>query len=61
MTMEEPLLYRVVDACRVTGYSRSFIYEQITAGKLKVVRIGRTVRIAAVELRAWIERESEAQ
>ena len=61
MTQEEPLLYRVVDACRVTGYSRSFIYEQITAGKLKVVRIGRTVRIAGDELRAWIERANETE
>ena len=58
---QEQLLYRVVDACRVTGYSRSFLYEQITAGKLKVVRIGRTVRIAADELRAWIERANEAE
>ena len=51
----ERLLYRVPEVVSATGYSRSLIYEAISSGKLKVVRKGRTVRIAAEDLRAWIE------
>ncbi|MDA1129644.1 MAG: helix-turn-helix domain-containing protein [Chloroflexi bacterium] len=53
--MFEKILYRVPELVKVTGYSRSFIYEAIAAGSLKVVRKGRTVRITAEDLRAWIE------
>ena len=55
--MIEKILYRVSELVKVTGYSRSFIYEAIAAGSLKVVRKGRTVRITAEDLRAWIENQ----
>ena len=50
----EKILYRVPEVVKTTGYSRSFIYEAIAAGKLKVIRKGRTVRITAADLQAWI-------
>ena len=48
------ILYRVPEVVKTTGYSRSFIYEAIAAGQLKVIRKGRTVRITAEDLKAWI-------
>ena len=48
-------LYRIPEVSDVTGYSRSFIYEAIAAGSLKVVRKGRTIRVSADDLKAWIE------
>ena len=53
----EKILYRVPEVVKATGYSRSFIYEAIAAGSLKVKRKGRTVRIGADDLMAWIENQ----
>ena len=53
----EKILYRVPEVVKVTGYSRSFIYEAIAAGTLKVYRKGRTVRVGADDLMAWIENQ----
>ena len=54
------LLLRIGEACSATGYSRSFLYERISAGELPVVRSGRTVRIRRDQLEAWIERQQQA-
>ena len=51
----ERLLYKIPQVVDVTGYSRSFIYEAIAAGSLNVVRKGRTIRVTADDLSAWIE------
>jgi excisionase family DNA binding protein len=51
----EKILYKIPQVSDVTGYSRSFIYEAIAAGSLKVVRKGRSVRVKAEDLRTWIE------
>lgn len=51
------LLYKIPQVAEVTGYSRSFIYEAIAKGALKVVRKGRTIRVAADDLRTWIEQQ----
>ncbi len=57
MTTEniDKLLLKIPEAVQATGYSRSFIYEAIAAGSLKVVRKGRTIRVRAEDLKAWIE------
>ncbi|MDP7201215.1 MAG: helix-turn-helix domain-containing protein [Dehalococcoidia bacterium] len=49
------LLLTIPQVSETTHYSRSFIYEAIAAGSLKVVRKGRTIRVSAEDLRAWIE------
>jgi len=54
----EKILYRIPEVAKATGYSRSFIYEAIAARSLKVVRKGRTVRVAAEDLRTWIEEQN---
>lgn len=37
----EPMTVRIDAACRLTGISRSQIYELIRAGRLETVKIGR--------------------
>lgn len=49
------VLLKIPEVVQATGYSRSFIYEQISAGTLKAVRKRRTIRIRAEDLNAWIE------
>ena len=51
----EKLLLRIPEVVEATGFSRSFIYEQIASGGLKVMRVGRTIRVRADDLKAWIE------
>ena len=53
------LLFKIVEAAQITGYSRSFIYHAINKGELKVIRKGKTVRVGADDLQEWInERDS---
>ena len=49
------LLYTVPEVVEATGFSRSFIYEHIKAGSLRVVRKGNTVRVKVDDLERWIE------
>jgi len=56
-----PLLYRVEDAMQVLKLSRTVIYEQIRAGRLRTVHQGRACRIPESALRdyvALLEREA---
>ena len=48
------LLYKIVEAAQVTGYSRSFIYQAINKGELRVIRKGKTVRVGADGLTNWV-------
>lgn len=54
------LLYTINDVTALTRISRSTIYKHIAAGRLKVVRIGRAVRITPAELERWISDLEEA-
>ncbi|WP_151482559.1 helix-turn-helix domain-containing protein [Streptomyces albicerus] len=57
----EPVLYRIKDAMKVLNLSRTVIYEQIRAGRLRAVRQGRARRIpvsAIHEYVALLEREA---
>ncbi len=56
-------LYRVTDAMRLLSLSRSVIYEQIRAGRLRTVRQGRTRLIPASAIDDYIsllEQEAKA-
>lgn len=52
----EKLLYRVEEVSILTGISRSKLYLEIARGRLAVVHIGKSVRIPADELSAYVER-----
>jgi predicted DNA-binding transcriptional regulator AlpA len=57
-----PQLYRIPDAMRVLSLSRSVIYEQIRAGRLRTVHQGRACLITAAAITDYITLlESEAQ
>ena len=56
-----PVLYRVQEAAALLRLSRSVIYEQIRAGRLRTVRQGASRRIPATAINdyvALLEREA---
>lgn len=58
----ERYLYRIPDAMRLLSMSRSVIYEQIRAGRLRTVCQGRSRLVPAVAINEYIQlliRESE--
>ena len=52
----EKLLYRIEEACIVTGLGRTKLYAEIKSGHLRVVRIGKSIRIPHDELVAYVKR-----
>ena len=57
-TISDKYLLRIPDVVAATGLSRSFIYQRIASGELKVVRIGRTVRVRIEDMNNWINEQS---
>ncbi|MEV4080654.1 helix-turn-helix domain-containing protein [Nonomuraea fuscirosea] len=56
-------LFRIPQAMRLLKLSRTIIYEQLRAGRLRSIRQGRARLITAAAIRDYIallERESEA-
>ena len=49
-----PTLHKLSAVSARTGLSRSAVYREIKAGKLHIVKIGRSVRISEVELGRYI-------
>jgi len=49
------LLYRVTDAAEALSLSRAKVYEPITSGALRSVRIDGARRIRAADLEAFVE------
>lgn len=54
--LTSPLLHDIPDVSRMTGLSRATLYRLIAEGRLQPVKIGRSVRIPADELHAFVER-----
>lgn len=56
----EPIAYSIDDLVRrrILPLSRSSIYQEIQAGNLRSLRIGKRRIITAVDLRAWLESRS---
>lgn len=48
-------LYRIPEAMRLLSLSRSVIYEQIRAGRLRTVRQGRTRLVPAAAITAYVD------
>lgn len=51
----EPLAYSVEDACRVTSFGRTRLYQLIREGRIEARKIGGRTLIPAASLRALIE------
>jgi excisionase family DNA binding protein len=54
-TATPPTLHRLSYAMERTGLSRSGLYRVINLGQLKVIKIGRSVRISESELTRFIQ------
>lgn len=55
----EAILLRIhPDVTRMTNLGRSTIYQEIAAGRLRVVKIGRAVRVRRDDLDAWLDRHT---
>lgn len=54
-----PLSISVEEAARLTGYTRSGIYEVMALGELKAFKLGKRRLILMTELKAWIERAAK--
>lgn len=54
---QSKLLYKILEVVQMTGYSRSFVYQAISNGNLKVVRKGKTVRVSYEDLWIWINEQ----
>ena len=59
-TNQSPQLHRFDIFLERTGLSRSSAYREISKGNLKVIRIGRAIRISESEIRRYIN-EAEAR
>lgn len=57
----EPLTVRISTAVRITGLSRSRIYELIQSGDLSTVKVGRATLIQFSSLKALTEVSGTAQ
>lgn len=54
-TATVPTLLRLSEVMARTGLSKASVYRVINAGKLKTVKIGRSVRISEAELSRYID------
>jgi predicted DNA-binding transcriptional regulator AlpA len=54
MSQEQKLAYSISDVVRISGLGRSFIYEEINAGRLKVKKAGRRTLALAADVEHWL-------
>ncbi|WP_245616901.1 helix-turn-helix domain-containing protein [Amycolatopsis taiwanensis] len=55
VAVPERHLYRITEAMRLLSMSRSFIYEQIRAGRLRSVKQGRARLIPATAIQEYVQ------
>lgn len=48
----DPILLRMADAVAISGFSRTKLYEEAAAGRLRMVKLGRATRVDYASLRA---------
>lgn len=58
--VEAPELLTLQDVAQRCRLGRTLLYEEIGAGRLRVVRFGRAVRVRSDDLAAWIEERTAA-
>ena len=55
------LTYSIAEVVTLTGVGRSFLYEEIAAGRLRVKKAGRRTLVPDGYLKAWLEGLPEAR
>jgi len=58
-TQLRPLLHRIHDVVRLTNVGRTTIYGEISRGRLRIVKLGRTTLIRDQDLQTWLNGISE--
>lgn len=58
---QKPLLYRAVEAAKLTSLSKQMIYQLAAEGRIPCVRIGRSIRFPAEALEQWVRRLTAEQ
>lgn len=58
---EEKLFVRIPEASRMMGISRSSLYTEINAGRLKIKKCGRNTLIATADIKTWAANLSESE
>ncbi len=48
------LTYTVTQACEAVNTSRSLLYQEIQAGRLRILKLGRKTLITDAALREWV-------
>jgi excisionase family DNA binding protein len=57
-----PIVYTIPEAIQAAKISRTRLYQEIGAGRLKIIKSGRRTLISEWALRAWLERlESQSE
>lgn len=56
----QPMLLTIPEAARMIGLGRSKTYELVTRGELRVVRIGRAVRLPRTAVENWVAEQVAA-
>jgi excisionase family DNA binding protein len=51
----DPISVDIPTACRMSGLSRSFLYEVLAAGHVRSVRAGRRRLVLVDSLRSWLQ------
>lgn len=54
-----PLTLTVEEATRYSGFSRNALYDAISAGRLRVIRSGRLIRVPTSELEQFVRDATE--
>jgi hypothetical protein len=52
--------WRVNDFCRAHGIGRTFFYEQVKRGEIKIIKAGKRTLIPDSEAKAWQEGKERA-
>jgi excisionase family DNA binding protein len=47
--------YTVIEAVALTGVSRTRLYQENRAGRLKFVKVGRRTLVTRTDLEAWLD------
>ena len=55
----DKLLYSIPETCELLNMSRSYLYQLISIGRLRPIKLGRKTLFAAETLRDFVKKELE--
>jgi excisionase family DNA binding protein len=55
----DKITFSINELAKQTGLSRTKIYQEIAAGRIRIVKVGRRTLVPASAVQAWLDRLSE--